>query len=103
MDGHETGRSWGEVKQRFPMGSVVAGVVSQHHPFGVFVDLGDPLAIGLVQITDFRDHGRMTPDLYPPVGASITAVVLGHTDDRRRQVWLGMKPSQLKSVGTSGL
>jgi hypothetical protein len=37
----------------------------------------------------------MTPEQYPPVGASIEAVVLGHTDGHRKQVWLGMRPSQL--------
>jgi hypothetical protein len=39
----------------------------------------------------------MTPEQYPPLGASIEAVVLGHTDERRKQVWLGLKPSQLRS------
>jgi ribosomal protein S1 len=103
MNDGEDGRSWEEAQQRFPTGMLVTGTVSQHHPFGIFVDLGDPVALGLVQITEFRDHGRMTPDLYPPIGETIRAVVLGHTDDRRRQVWLGMRPSQLKGVGTPGL
>ena len=71
------------------------GVVTQHCPFGIFVDLGDPGALGLVQIPEFRDEGRMTPQQYPPVGSTIEAVVLGHTDERRRQVWLSMRPSQL--------
>jgi ribosomal protein S1 len=86
---------WDEAKKRFPVGARVRGVVTQHHPFGIFVDLGDPVALGLVQITEFLDEGRMTPEQYPPVGAFIEAAVLGHTDDRRKQVWLGMRPSQL--------
>ena len=86
---------WDEAKKRFPVGARVRGVVIRHLPFGIFVDLGDPVALGLVQITDFVDAGPMTPELYPAVGASIEAVVLGHTGDGRKQVWLGMKPSHL--------
>jgi ribosomal protein S1 len=86
---------WEEVKKRFPIGARTRGVVVQHCPFGIFVDLGDPDVKGLVQITDFLDEGRMTSEQYPPIGAVIDAVVLGHTDERRKQVWLGMRPSQL--------
>jgi ribosomal protein S1 len=86
---------WEEAKNRFPVGTRVRGILAQHMPFGIFVDLGDSEIIGLVQIVDFLDEGRMTPERYPPIGASIEAVVLGHTDDRRKQVWLSMKPSKL--------
>jgi len=86
---------WEEAKQRFPVGRRVHGVVIQHCPFGVFVDLGNAVAKGLVQITEFLDEGRMTADRYPPVGAEIEAVVLGHTDERRKRVWLSVKPRQL--------
>jgi ribosomal protein S1 len=96
MSSHETSRSWEEAKLRFPTGRLVIGTVSQHHPFGIFVDLGDPVAKGLVQITDFVDEGQMTLEQYPPIGSTIRAIALGHTDDSRKQVWLGMKPSQLK-------
>jgi ribosomal protein S1 len=92
---------WEEAKRRFPVGRRVRGTVTAHHPFGIFVDLGDPTALGLVQITDFRDEGRMTLEQYPPLGASIEAVVLGHTDDHRRQVWLRVKPSQLREADRS--
>jgi ribosomal protein S1 len=88
---------WEEAKLRFPIGRLVRGVVTAHHPFGIFVDLGDPVATGLVQITDFVDDGRMSPESYPRLGASIEGVVLGHTDERRKQVWLGVKPSQLRA------
>lgn len=89
---------WEEAKRRFPVGRRVHGIVAAHHPFGIFVDLGDPVALGLVQITDFLDEGRMTPGQYPCLGVSIEAVVLGHTDERRMQVWLGVKPSQLRGT-----
>jgi ribosomal protein S1 len=89
---------WEEAKKRYPVGARVRGIVAQHQPFGIFVDLDDPVALGLVQIIDFLDKERMTPAQYPPVGASIDAVVLGHTDERRKQVRLGMRPSQLSKA-----
>lgn len=87
---------WEAVQRRFPVGSVVRGTVTAHHPFGVFVDLGDPVALGLVQVTEFLDGGRMTPEQYPAVGEAVTAVVLGHTDERRKQVWLCVRPRVLQ-------
>jgi ribosomal protein S1 len=89
---------WEEVKKRFPVGCRVRGVVTKHWPFGIFVDLGDSEAIGLVEIVSFLDEGRMTPDQYPPVGATVEAVVLGHTSEDRKQIWLSMKPSQLGKI-----
>jgi ribosomal protein S1 len=89
---------WEETKLRFPIGRLVRGVVAAHHPFGIFVDLGDPIATGLVQITDFVDSGRMTPEQYPQLGESIEGVVLGHTDEGRKQIWLGVKPSRLRAT-----
>jgi len=88
---------WEETKLRFPIGRLVRGIVTAHRPFGIFVDLGDPNATGLVQITDFVDSGRMTPEQYPRLGESIEAVVLGH-NDRSKQIWLGVKPSQLRAT-----
>lgn len=85
---------WEEIKQRLPIGTRLSGVVTEHRHFGFFVDIGESEAIGLVQITDIVDEGGMTPEQYPAVGATIEAVVLGH-NDRSKQIWLGMRPSQL--------
>jgi ribosomal protein S1 len=93
---------WEAAKKRFPAGRVVHGTVSAHCPFGIFVDLGDPIATGLVQITEFLDSGRMTPDQYPAVGETVAAVVLGHTDEGRKQVWLCMRPSVLQGAVEPG-
>jgi ribosomal protein S1 len=87
---------WEEAKHRFPVGKRVRGTVTRHCPFGIFVDLGDPVAVGLVEIPSFPDAGRMTAEQYPPVGAEITAVVIGHTEERRKQIWLSMRPSDLE-------
>ncbi len=67
---------------------------TQHWPFGIFVEIPQIPFQGLVQITDFRDEGRMTPDHYPEVGSLVDAVVLGFKETGSK-IWLGMKPSQL--------
>jgi ribosomal protein S1 len=92
---------WEEAKARFPAGMVVSGTVLSHHPFGIFVDLDDPVATGLVQIPEFKDQERMTAEEYPPIGSRITAVVLGHTEESRSQVWLCMRPSVLLAASAS--
>ena len=38
----------------------------------------------------------MTPDMYPEIGSSVGAVVVGYTEDDRHQVWLSVKPSVLQ-------
>lgn len=60
-----------ETQRRFPVGSIIIGIVREHAPFGVFVDLNDPVAFGLIEIPEFRDEGRMTPEQYPPVGSTV--------------------------------
>lgn len=87
---------WEEAKRRFPVGQRVHGTVTRHFPFGIFVDLGDLVAVGLVEIVNFLDAGRMAAEQYPPVGATVTAVVIGHTEERRKQVRLSMRPSDLE-------
>lgn len=87
---------WQQIKAQFPVGTRVRGTVQHHAPFGFFVDLGG--ARGLVQIVDFMDDVRVTIDLYPRVGSEIEAVVLGHTDERRSQIVLSMRPSALRDA-----
>ena len=82
---------WEGVKKRFPVWARVRGVVLQHCPFGVFVDLGDPEVKGLIEVPEFRDDdGKMIQ--YPPVGASVEAVVIGHMTESQGQIWLSARP-----------
>ena len=97
LDILESKDMWEAAKLRFPAGRVVSGTVLSHHPFGIFVDLGDPVTRGLVHIPEFLDDGRMTMEQYPAVGVTVTAVVLGHSDAGDKEVWLSMKPSLLSS------
>ena len=89
---------WDDTKRRFPVGAVVTGTVTLHQPFGVFVDLGDSDCYGFVEIPEFLDVGRMTTDQYPPIGSTVRAVVIHHTDKDHR-VWLTMRPSRLSNPG----
>ena len=86
--------TWENVRDKLPVGTRIQGRVTQHWPFGVFVEIPRIPFQGLVQLTDFRDEGRMTPDQYPEVGSLVDAVVLGFKETGK-QIWLGMKPSQL--------
>jgi hypothetical protein len=85
---------WNEIKESLPIGTLVSGVVSRHAPFGAFLTIPRVPFDGLIQITDFKDVGRMTPVEYPAIGTSLKAVVLGFKETGR-QIWLGVKPSQL--------
>ncbi len=88
-----SGSSWHILPSMLPVGRLVIGRVTHHAPFGVFVDINLPF-VGLIQVTDFRDQGRMSPLEYPCIGAFVEAVVLGFAQGNR-QIWLGVKPSQL--------
>lgn len=87
---------WNEIKSKYQLGKLIYGIVEAHTPFGVFVDIGDIHAKGIIQITDFLDDGRMTPEMYPDIGSSVGAVVVGYTEDERNQVWLSVKPTILQ-------
>jgi ribosomal protein S1 len=89
-----TSDAWETVKQTLAIGVHVRCQVTQHYPFGVLTAINGIPFDGLVQITDFKDNDRMTPSQYPPLGSDVEAVVLGFKE-QGRQIWLGMKPSQL--------
>lgn len=89
---------WKQVKANYRLGELIHGKVAHHAPFEIFVDIGDDTIRGLVQITDFVDSGEMTPEMYPDIGSSIGAVVIGYTQDDRNQIWLSVKPSALQKA-----
>ncbi|MBP0002531.1 MAG: hypothetical protein J7642_02220 [Cyanobacteria bacterium SBC] len=57
--------TWEDIKTSLSVGSRLSGMVKKHAPFGVFVTLPEIDAEGLIQITDFKDIGVVTPDEYP--------------------------------------
>lgn len=86
--------TWDELKDTLEVGTFIVGTILRHEPYGVFVNIGYEYD-GLIQITDFKDEGIMTPELYPTVGSEVRAKILGFKD-HSCQVWLGVKPSQLQ-------
>ncbi len=89
---------WNQVKSNYRLGKLIHGKVEHHAPFGIFVNLGDDMVRGIVQITDFVDTGDMTSEMYPAIGSPIGAVVVEYTEDDRNQVWLSVKPSVLQKA-----
>ena len=86
--------AWEELKDSLRIGTKVQGKVLRHAPFGIFVSLPGIPFDGLVQITDFKDTGRMTPNEYPALESTIDAVVLGFKETGN-QIRLGMKSSRM--------
>ncbi len=70
-------QSWNEIKYFLKLGTKFRGTVTKHFPFGIFVALPEIKFTGVVQITDFKDEGIITPSEYPAVGSFVDVVVLG--------------------------
>lgn len=75
--------AWKQVRERVGVGDRVTGRVISRHPFGVFVDIGLPLA-ALLLVVEMRDarKRRMGLEDYPQVGQSLDAWILALHDDR---------------------
>ncbi|KYC42387.1 RNA-binding protein [Scytonema hofmannii PCC 7110] len=87
--------TWEKIKSEYKLGQFVQGKVEHHTPFGVFVDIGESKVRGLIKIPDFLDEGEMIEEMYPAIGASIGAIVVGYNESNRSQVYLNAKPSVL--------
>ncbi len=84
------GDPWEAVPQKFPIGTVVQGAVTNLTPFGVFVELGDGIE-GMVHISDITSEKRIEhPREKLAKGQTVKAVVL-EVDRERRRLRLGMK------------
>lgn len=86
-------QSWNEIKSFLKPGSKLTGIVTKHSPFGFFVQLPGIQFRGLVEISDFKDEGMVTPLDYPEIGSSVEVVVIAFNEPGN-QIWLSMKPSQ---------
>lgn len=83
------------IKSKYPLGQFVQGKVEYHAPFGVFVDLGEDSVKGLIKLPDFLDEGVMSQEMYPDLGITIGAIVVGYNESDGREVYLNAKPSIL--------
>ncbi|MTJ17139.1 MULTISPECIES: RNA-binding protein [unclassified Dolichospermum] len=87
--------SWENIKSKYKLGQFVLGKVEFHAPFGVFVNIDDSSVKGLIKIPDFLDEGGISPEMYPEIGTTIGAVVVGYNESNCREVYLSAKPSVL--------
>jgi len=88
-------QSWEQIKSKYKLGQFVQGQVEYHAPFGVFVDVGELSVKGLIRIPDFLDEGEMSEEMYPELGRSIGAIVVGYNESNYREIYLNAKPSIL--------
>jgi small subunit ribosomal protein S1 len=84
------GDPWDTITQKFPVGSVIEGPVTNVAAFGVFVDLGDGIE-GMVHISDITNEKRLNhPKEKLAKGQAVKGMVL-EIDPERRRIRLGMK------------
>jgi ribosomal protein S1 len=89
------GTSLEQIKSRYRLGQFVQGKVEFHAPFGVFVELDESLVKGVIRIPDFLDEGAMSEEMYPEVGTTVGAIVVGYNERNCCEVYLSAKPSVL--------
>ena len=82
-------QTWDDVKQLFPVGTEVTGVVQSVHPFGVFIDLGVSFP-GLIMVPELAGESPKQIEDYPQIGQMVSAKVLWHRDSNQ-QVCLTQK------------
>ena len=84
-----------QLKSKYKLGQFVQGKVEFHAPFGVFLDIDDSTVKRLIKIPYFLDEGEMREDMYPVIGTTLGAVVVGYNESNCREVYLSAKPSVL--------
>jgi small subunit ribosomal protein S1 len=91
------GDPWDEVPNKYPLGAVAEGPVTNLTQFGAFVDLGDGIE-GMVHISDITNEKRIDhPREKLAKGQTVKAVILEVDRDRRR-IRLGMKQLEPTTV-----
>ncbi|MFZ1677928.1 MAG: S1 RNA-binding domain-containing protein [Saprospiraceae bacterium] len=81
---------WGEIEQKYPVGSNHVGRVQNLTPYGVFVELQDGIG-GMVHISDLSWTKRFAhPSEFTKVGADLPVMILD-IDRENRKLSLGHK------------
>jgi ribosomal protein S1 len=87
--------NWEQIKSKHKLGKFVLGKVEFHAPFGIFVKIDESSVKGLIKIPDFLDEGVMSAEMYPEIGSTIGAVVVGYNEINCQEIYLNAKPSML--------
>lgn len=84
------GDPWEKAAEKFPVGSIVEGTITNMANFGAFVDLGDGVE-GMIHVGDITREKRLEhPKEVLKNGQAIRATVL-EIDKERRRIRLGLK------------
>ncbi len=91
------GNPWDTVTEKFPVGSVVEGPISNLTQFGAFIELGEGIE-GMVHISDITNERRLDhPREKLAKGQTVRAIVLD-VDREKRRIRVGMKQLEPTSV-----
>jgi ribosomal protein S1 len=72
---------WAAVRARLRVGSLVSVTVTDHQPFGVFVDIGEKF-LGLIRRPELDPAGApIAMSEYPGLGSRFQAVIVGLPED----------------------
>jgi ribosomal protein S1 len=80
-------------------GQLVSGVVTEHRPFGFFVDVGEE-ELGVALITMLEDEPRSPDPVFPAVGSRVEGVFLGYSGPGR-QPRISLRPADIKAARAS--
>lgn len=91
------GDPWETISEKYPIGSLVEGPITNVTPFGAFAALGDGIE-GMIHISDITAEKRLDhPREKLAKGQNVKAVVL-EIDRERRRLRLGMKQLEPTTV-----
>ena len=72
--------NWKLLQSGYPQGTKVLGIVTYHHSFGIDLKIEGIDCQCIVEIIEFKETGRMTPEDFPALGTQVEAEVLGFTE-----------------------
>jgi small subunit ribosomal protein S1 len=91
------GDPWADIEKKFPVGTVVEGLITSLTKFGAFVQLAEDVE-GMIHIGDISAEKRINhPQEMLKQGQSVRAQVL-EVDGKKRRIRLGLKQLQPTSV-----
>jgi small subunit ribosomal protein S1 len=91
------GDPWADIEKKFPVGTVVEGLVTSLTKFGAFVQLAEDVE-GMIHIGDISAEKRINhPQDVLKTGQSVRAQLL-EVDGKKRRIRLGLKQLQPTSI-----
>ncbi len=76
MNFEERQNLWEKVVLKYKVGQLVKAKVVRHENFGVFLDIGEGLIPGYVDILNISDEEFRGRSGFPPIGQEVEGIVL---------------------------